>query len=346
MKYCCLVLLRTTPFLIVFFFVFQCNAQISDFNTINFQKADSIALEHNNETLQNLPELAYKLTSNLSTEVERFRAIYMWVCTTIANDYRLYSKNRHKRKRFKNDSLKLKEWNDKFRRKTFKRLLRRKTTICTGYAYLVKKLSDLANINCVMVDGYARTSTIPITELDTPNHSWNAVELNGKWYLCDPTWASGIPHPETNLFQFKYNNGFFLAHPRLFSVNHYPLDEKWLLLEDNLPSFENFIEAPIIYGKAYAHLNAHLKPEKLHNSIGKQETVIFKYELLNTIKTEDIQLLIDNGYGSKKTQPQSTSVKDNTLTITHTFTKPGLYDVHLYLENDLIATYVYEVGNE
>ena len=57
------------------------NAQKADFSTITFEKADKIALEYKNETLTNLPELAYKLTSDLATDVERFRAIFKWVCS-------------------------------------------------------------------------------------------------------------------------------------------------------------------------------------------------------------------------------------------------------------------------
>ena len=76
---------------------FQVHAQLSDFDHIDFKKADSIALVHKKANLKNLPELARNLTSTLDTEVEKFRAIYMWVCANVANDYRLYLKNKKKR---------------------------------------------------------------------------------------------------------------------------------------------------------------------------------------------------------------------------------------------------------
>jgi len=145
------------------------NAQVSDFNPISFKKADSIALSYNEARLTNLPELAYKLTANLSTDIERFRAIYRWVCANIANDYGLYLKNNRKRQQFKNDSLKLEAWNTKFRQQLFKKLLKKKQTICTGYAYLVKALADLANIKCEIVHGYGRVSTTNIETLTIPN---------------------------------------------------------------------------------------------------------------------------------------------------------------------------------
>lgn len=329
--------------LCLFIFAFQSNAQISDFDDINFQKADRIALECKNLGLKNLSELSHQLTSDLTTDVERFRAIYMWVCGNIANDYSLYAKNMRKRQRFKTDSLKLREWNDHFRELSFKKMLKNHKTICTGYAYLIKKLSNLSNINCEIVHGFARTSMINIETLDVPNHSWNAVELNGKWYLCDPTWASGIPNPTTNLFEFQYNDGYFLTLPKLFATNHYPENPKWLLLDEDETTFQTFLEAPITYGKAYTNMSIYNEPKKMHNTIHKNEKVIFKFQLLKPAKVEDITLLIDSGGGIKKIHPESTTIKNQFLIIEYEFTSSGFYDVHLLIGPDLVSTYTFKV---
>ena len=69
--------------LFLFFLEIPLHAQISDFTHANFKKADSIALANSDEDLYNLPLLAHKLTSNLDTEAEQFRAIYFWVCHNI-----------------------------------------------------------------------------------------------------------------------------------------------------------------------------------------------------------------------------------------------------------------------
>lgn len=330
-------------FVAYFLIAFQCVAQKSDFAHINFQKADRIALECKNEGLDNLPQLAHLLTSQLDTDVERFRAIYKWVCNNIANDYKLYQRNMRKRQRFKNDSLKLAEWNNRFRKLSFKTLLEDQKTICTGYAYLVKELSKLANINCEVVNGYAKTSTIHLKNLDMPNHSWNAVELDGKWYLCDPTWASGTPNPASLQFEFNYNDGFFLAEPKLFAINHYPEDPKWLLLDANQPRFQDFLDAPIIYGKTYTNLSVYNAPSKMHYELKKNETLKFNCQLLKTIATEDVKLLIDNGMDSKMIQPKTITITDTILTLEHTFDRTGFYDVHLYFGLDLITTHTVRV---
>lgn len=320
------------------------NAQIRDFKTFNFKKADSIALALKGESLTNLPELSYKLTHELHTDVERFRAIYRWVCANISNDYTLYLKNNRKRQRFKDDRIKLDAWNTKFRTKLFKRLLNKKRTICTGYAYLVKALANFANIECEIVQGFGRVSTTDIETLDLPNHSWNAVKLSGKWYLCDPTWASGIPNPKTNKFSFNYNDGFFLANPKLFAINHFPVEKRWWLLDDNqAPSFEEFLRSPVLYGNAYKHLDLHKTPLLMLHNIKPFQKIAFKYHLKKTVSTTSVTLGFDNGFGTWKDQPTSISVNDKFLDFEHQFNQTGFYDVHFYLNDDLISTYTVEV---
>lgn len=335
------MILKLYQFILFLCCSWQVSSQISDFSHIDFKKADQIAALHKGEGLHNLPELSYNLTANLNTDVERFRAIYKWVCDNISNDYALYLKNKHKRERLKNDSVKFDAWNNKFRTSLFKKLLKKKRTICTGYAYLVRELARLANIKCEIVQGYGRVSTTDIERLNLPNHSWNAVKLEDKWYLCDPTWASGIPNPETNAFTFQYNDGFFLADPKLFAVNHFPEESKWWLLEQNTPTFKEFLAAPIIYGKAYNHLKQHNLPKQMHNDIKKGEVLHFEYVLKTSIKP-NVSLHIDSGVSYRKTQP-SFIIKDLNLQLEHQFNSKGFYDVHIYFNNELIATYTVKV---
>ena len=327
------------------FFILTCHlsAQISDFKEVDFKKADSTALANKGENLNNLPLLAFNLTSRLKSDVEQFRAIYMWVCSTIKNDYRLYSKNMHKRNKYSNDSLKLKLWNDEFRKTAFKTLLKKQQTVCTGYAYIVKELATLANLECKIINGYAKVSTTNVKTLNTPNHSWNAVKLNNKWYLCDPTWASGIPSPKTNRFTFHYNDGFFLAQPKLFATNHFPEDKTWWLTENHYSTLEDFKAAPILYGSAYNYLTELKSPRQMHQKVKRFETVYFEYELSKSISAKQVHFLIDDGDQSRTISPKFISLKNGDLKMQHQFKSTGFYDVHLYFEDKIIATYTFKV---
>jgi len=324
----------------------QSYSQISDFDHINFSKADSIARAHKGEQLKNLPDLAHKLTSNLETDVEKFRAIYLWVCTNVANDYRLYLKNKKKRKKFEDDSLKLEAWNDDFKEKLFGKLRKRKKTICSGYSYIVSELSKLANINCVMINGFGRTSTTSIDTYNSPNHAWNGVKLNGKWYLCDATWASGIVHPNNYGFKFNYNDGLFLTKPKFFALTHYPIDSRWILLEpENTPSFDDFLSNPIMYGSAYKHLEVLSNPTKMHHVLKKNTILKFEYTLKNKVALKDVVLILDNGFLTETVTPDKVQVKGKLLSFEFPFKTKGFYDVHFSIGNDLIATYTVKVEN-
>ena len=204
-------------------------------------------------------------------------------------------------------------------------------------------MSNLAGLDCEIVHGYGRTSTIDPKKLNTPNHSWNAVFLNGKWYLSDPTWASGLENPVSGALKLEYIKGFFLPNPKLFAVNHYPIEQKWTLLEEELrPTFEAFMDAPILYGKAYRNLILHSAPKKFHNQINKYQKVTFQYQLHKTIDTNKVKLLIDDGYKSHKAQPQI-SIKNQSLTLEHQFKSSGFFDVHLFIGDDLVSTYTFRV---
>lgn len=335
--------MKITFYILFTIAIFQCNAQITDFRYIDLNKADSIALAYNGEDLNNLPILTHKLTSDLNTDIEKFRSIYKWVCTNIKNDYNLYYKNSYKRYRYRNDSIKLHSWNNKFRKTVFKTLLNKKQTICTGYAFLIKQMTELANIECVVVNGFGKTSGTLKKDLSIPNHSWNAVKLNNKWYLCDATWASGVQNPETMNFVFQYNDGFFLTSPNLFAISHYPENKKWLLTTNEDKGFNSFTDNPILYNNAYEHLTNLNAPLQMHHTIKTGEKIDFQFDLMKINPKNNYYLVIDNSSNSNKVIPQLISTKNNSVSFNHRFLKKGFYDVHLFIANNLIATYTVRV---
>lgn len=223
--------MRSLLLLLFLPFTLSALAQRSDFNAINFAQAEHIANRLKGEELTNLPVLTHKLTDQLHTDVERFRAIYYWVCHNIRGDYDLMSKNDRKRRKLKNDTLGLAQWNHQFKKEVFTRLRNDKETLCTGYAYLIKALSHLAGLECEIINGYGVANDVKSKSTYGPNHSWNAIKLNGKWYVCDATWSSGYTDMSTFLFEFDFDNSYFLMSPAVFAKSHTPSDKKWALLQ-------------------------------------------------------------------------------------------------------------------
>ncbi len=216
--------------LLSFVFILPLHAQQSDFNDIDFTKAERIARQYKGEDLTNLPLLAHRLTGQLATDAERFRAIYYWVSHNIRGEYDMMEKNNRARRKLKDDPKALQQWNQQFKKKVFKKLLKDKETLCTGYAYLIQELSRLAGIESEIIHGYDLTNGTKPIKMNIPNHSWNAVRLNNKWYLCDATWSAGYTDMSTFLFEYEFDNSFFLMEPKRFSKTHQPVDEKWTLL--------------------------------------------------------------------------------------------------------------------
>ncbi|WP_242204174.1 transglutaminase domain-containing protein [Aestuariivivens insulae] len=318
-------------------------AQPSDFKHIDFKKADSIAHALHHASLNNLPFLAHKLTSNLNTQVEQFRAIHTWVCDNIEADHYFGEKTIRKRKKFKNDSIAFATWNKEALTGLFKRLLEDKKTICSGYAYIIKELSSLVGITCQVIDGYSRTVNTNLHELEIPNHSWNAVKLNDKWYLVDATLASGFYFINEAQFVKDYNDGYFLAAPQLFAKNHYPLDKAWLLTDDGTPTINQFVEGPLIYGKTYKHNVIPMAPKTMIIQVLTGEEVEFSLKVTDRNQIDTMGLIVSSGFKYDAFKASKTHDNNGLLKFNYRFTKKGRYDVHIKVDKDVVASYTVEV---
>ncbi|WP_299246805.1 transglutaminase domain-containing protein [uncultured Aquimarina sp.] len=329
--------------LYIFFLVVFTNclyAQISDFASIDFTRADNIAQLNKGVSLENLPVLAHQLTSKLPNDVEKFRAIYSWVCQNIKGDNKQFTAVNKKREKLRHDSISFMKWNHEYKKVVFKKLLKHKKTMCTGYAYLIKELCFLANIPCEIIDGYGRSVESNIKELEMANHSWNAVQLNGKWYLCDATWASGYLN-EYNTFVTAYNDGYFLTDPVLFGKNHFPLEQKWLL-NDNITSVD-FVRAPLVYAETFENNITPMYPQNMDISVNKNDEITFSFRSANTVLDKNIALVYYVGSKEKNLKIYNTENVDDIISFTHTFTRKGFYDTHLKINGDIVATYTIKV---
>ena len=328
---------------ILIFFVLSfslVHAQISDFKNINFTRADNISKLNEGESIKNLPLLCYKLTNKLDSEVEKFRAIYTWVSTNIKGDNSMHRKVRRTRGKLKGDSVSLNKWNRNYKKTVFKTLIKRKKTMCTGYAYLIKEMARIINIDSKIIDGYGRSVSSNVSELGMPNHSWNAVKLNNKWYLCDATWSSGYMN-ENGSFIKDYNDGYFLADAKLFSKDHFPIHKTWLL--NSSLSSKQFVEAPLVYGKIFKHKTIPVLPLKMEVQTKKGNAVNFKLKLLKNNSSKKISLVSFLGSNQKKLPIYEYKKEGNIVQFKHDFNWKGNYDIHLKVNNDIVATYTVKV---
>lgn len=118
--------------------------------------------------------LAKYLTKDAKTQKEKVEAIYGWITGNIKYD----KKQLESPKLLKNqDAIKV---------------LKSKKAVCYGYSVLFKVMCEAVGIPCEIIPGYVLDSDfIEGKYLHVDYHAWNAFKLDGKWYLCDPTWDSG-----------------------------------------------------------------------------------------------------------------------------------------------------------
>lgn len=144
--------------------------------------------------------LARRLTEGKSSEKEKFDAIFAWVASNIRYDFAAYYASGG------TGMLRVKQ------------MLKHRVGLCIDYANLMDTLCRLSGITNVSVYGYAKDEIFDVNDsLYLDNHAWNAVRLDGRWYVYDVTWASGRPEYHfTKFSEFIYR--MYLRYPPKYKV--------------------------------------------------------------------------------------------------------------------------------
>ena len=117
--------------------------------------------------------------------------------------------------------------------------------MCEDYSRLFKAMCDETGLESVMVTGNARDFYKPYRNAHDNPHAWNAVKIDGEWYLLDATWAAGYTNPEVTKFTRKLMPGFFMTQPEWFVQGHFPDEEQWQLLDRPVDK-KSFSKLPLI----------------------------------------------------------------------------------------------------
>ncbi len=142
------------------------------------QTSSDKVIEFSNEDIgvkaNSLPALAEALTKEKTSEKEKFDAIFAWVASNIHYDFATYYSS--------NGSGTT----------NFKKMLRYRSGICIDFAALMDTLCSLSGLQNTTIYGYAKDEIFDVNDsIYVDNHAWNAVKLDGLWYVYDVTWASG-----------------------------------------------------------------------------------------------------------------------------------------------------------
>ncbi len=127
-----------------------------------------------------------------------------------------------------------------------KTVLKRRMGVCAGYAKLFVAIAKAAGLKAVYLTGHARQEDGGI---DGIGHAWNAVQLEGRWYLLDTTWDSGFV--KGRRFDKRFRTTYYLTPPKVFAVDHFPDEKRWQLLPQPLSRSE-FIRQPFMRSSFHA----------------------------------------------------------------------------------------------
>jgi transglutaminase/protease-like cytokinesis protein 3 len=197
--------------------------------SIDYAVIDAYARATPESVARSLATLSDYLTSPAHNDLAKVRSVYAWITSHVRYDESLVSTQTYSSEA-----------------EYASRVLRSRKAVCTGFALLYKHLLNRAGVEVVSVRGYSRTNDIdagqPIQRVD---HEWNAVRLDGEWHLVDLAWAQTTAKEGAN-GQSQPNDFFFLTDPAAFAANHFPLDQRWQLVNPTI-SKAQFDRFPKVY---------------------------------------------------------------------------------------------------
>lgn len=154
-------------------------------------------------------ELANLLKQQAKTDAQKARIIYAWIAHNITYDVQALQRRESS---YYNPA----------------EVLRHRLAICGGYANLYRALGREMGLDVVIVDGFAKGISAEQDRSDRPNHAWNAVMVDGAWYLVDVTWGTG--NIEDGRFKRQFNPAYFATAPTQLIYSHHPTLERWQML--------------------------------------------------------------------------------------------------------------------
>lgn len=181
----------------------------------DYKAVDRHARRAPQEISRDLPALTDYLISESKNDFERARAIYVWITHHIRYDEEAFRAGRQRVNRSNSD------------------ILRRQQAVCFGYSQLFKAMCTRAGLESAVISGYSKGTLTTTPDMQSPDHAWNAVRLEGQWYLLDATWGAGQIQ-RGNKFVQTERETYFLSAPEQFVLNHLPVIPMWQLLSSPL----------------------------------------------------------------------------------------------------------------
>lgn len=237
-------------------------------------------------------KLALKINEDFSKEEEKARAIFTWIALNIKYDLNAFYSQRENAPiaySFKTEEEKLLK-QQQFRFDMAAKTLKTKKGVCENYSALFHTLCDLTGLKCIDIPGASKINQTQIGKLPgTSDHIWNAVKIGDGWRFIDSTWASGSVDGKTGKYVSNFNDGYFFTLPEVFFFNHFPEDERLLMIQKTK---EDFAQLPLYYG-GYIKANYEIvSPEK--GVLSNAKPIIIPFKIIDLPENDKIGYVFSN----------------------------------------------------
>jgi hypothetical protein len=270
-----------------------------------FQAIDQYVLGTPESVTKSIAGLAAYLIQPAKNDFEKTRAIYRWITQNISYDFSAYLTKDYGSTRAVD-------------------VLTSRSSVCEGYSGLFQALAKSAGLEVVTISGWAKGYSYNAGDHVTgpTNHAWNAVKIDGGWYLIDSTWGAGSIIQQR--FVREFDEEYFLTSPEYFIYNHLPEDSKWQLLNTPLSKNE-FSSLPYVHSKFFSYgLNLGSNTQSVINTKGSLS--------MNFPVPNDTYLMARLSLGSVELAETFTSARrsGNQYQINATFPNPGTYILSIF----------------
>ncbi|CAF3301800.1 unnamed protein product [Rotaria sp. Silwood2] len=170
--------------------------------------------------------------------IDRAWIVFYWVSQNIEYDIESY-------------------FSGNIRHQTTEDVFNNRKGVCDAFGTIFEALCNGVQLECKKINGYAKGYGFKQEKpaFNRTNHAWNAVHIDGHWYLVDPTWGEG--HINNQNQNVKLLSSFyFLSRPEQMIYKHLPENSQWQLLKSPI-SMKEFICLPYVES-SYFEFGLHL----------------------------------------------------------------------------------------
>jgi len=170
-----------------------------------YQAVDAKMQQVPDSSTHTVSGLARYINVSFSTEADKARAAFVWVAKNIRYD----TDNQYVLEFQREPSVVVQE------------TLAKRRGVCRHYAELYTALARQTGVKSYVVPGY-------ISLKAAVGHAWCVVQLDGRWYIMDPTWASGeLVHNKLT----QVSDEHYKVTPSRAIETYMPYDPLWQLLK-------------------------------------------------------------------------------------------------------------------